>query len=925
MKSRRKAALGTDDPVEDCIGLALSGGGIRSATFNLGVLQALGEKGVLKLVDYLCTVSGGGYIGGCLSSLMTATSGSAKWKRDGKFDMGQKLPLRFPEQIHHLRTHGDFLILREGIARREVLRTVGTVLVGLVSTLGLFLSAMMAVAGLFVFLTAHLGGEQLWPVIMQEPVHLSWSMVFNRTALSFYAYSSVIGMVVTVVFWLRSFWWPPAYGRIPGQCGAREQASPDEKDPESTIPVSSAETVDEREQRTRLFEFVTVLAIIGMFSWVFFAPHLPGGEMADQPSESSAAAQQEHTPEEGAGGFAVRTDADSDLVAVIVNAEGAEQNDDEDKSTSHQHPNFGRLLVPTGYSLGIVIVTGFLYAILPNLRERQRKSKRETQTCKDWTSWDRSLFGAMVGIGLYFLATSLLCLAAILALWWAREQHQWIAGASLISLIASRMSIQNGSDSGIGKWLKKVPMRLILSSALLVALASVFLTIANLIVKVSPLLPTIRWLHFSTNNLYLVGGLTAIVIGTVLFLFTSWIVNFNKISPHYFYRDRLAEAYLRTDDHDITGNLGVVRDDQGLPLSILLKREDLNPAPYHLILSALNLTGSRDLARKDRKSDHFIFSPYYCGSTTTGYVDTQHYRSNQTRLSEAMTISGAAASSGMGYATSFAQAFAATLFNVRLGMWLVNPRIYAPPDQQSQDDQSIYIATERSVDSWRANRSTSMKKRDARVRKRHEHRIFWPKFLFREMIAATNAEDRLVNLSDGGHTGDNIGLYPLLQRRCRVIIAGDAECDPDYTFGSLTAAARQIFTDENVDVEMRLATIRPTEKEGLPSAHFAIGKISYPDDPEPGWIIYLKSSYTGTCEPATVTSYAVTHETFPHQSTADQFFDDDQFEAYRALGMHIAKHTIGEAERSGEVSQVDGLVNWCKKQWKDGNTQSEVS
>src|SRR5262249_35666474 len=47
----------------DLFGLAFSGGGIRSATFNLGVIQALSQIGLLKHVDYLSTVSGGGYIG----------------------------------------------------------------------------------------------------------------------------------------------------------------------------------------------------------------------------------------------------------------------------------------------------------------------------------------------------------------------------------------------------------------------------------------------------------------------------------------------------------------------------------------------------------------------------------------------------------------------------------------------------------------------------------------------------------------------------------------------------------------------------------------------------------------------------------------------------------------------------------------------
>ena len=52
----------------ELVGLALSGGGIRSATFCLGVIQALARAKRLTAVDYLATVSGGGYIGGWLSA-----------------------------------------------------------------------------------------------------------------------------------------------------------------------------------------------------------------------------------------------------------------------------------------------------------------------------------------------------------------------------------------------------------------------------------------------------------------------------------------------------------------------------------------------------------------------------------------------------------------------------------------------------------------------------------------------------------------------------------------------------------------------------------------------------------------------------------------------------------------------------------------
>ena len=53
------------------MGLALSGGGVRSATFNLGILQALAAHRTLRMVDYMSTVSGGGYIGAFLGRFYT--------------------------------------------------------------------------------------------------------------------------------------------------------------------------------------------------------------------------------------------------------------------------------------------------------------------------------------------------------------------------------------------------------------------------------------------------------------------------------------------------------------------------------------------------------------------------------------------------------------------------------------------------------------------------------------------------------------------------------------------------------------------------------------------------------------------------------------------------------------------------------------
>ncbi len=71
---RRKRAFSTDAAAErdqepeNLTGLALSGGGIRSALFNDGFLQALSHRGLLRYFDFLCSVSGGGYIAGHLAS-----------------------------------------------------------------------------------------------------------------------------------------------------------------------------------------------------------------------------------------------------------------------------------------------------------------------------------------------------------------------------------------------------------------------------------------------------------------------------------------------------------------------------------------------------------------------------------------------------------------------------------------------------------------------------------------------------------------------------------------------------------------------------------------------------------------------------------------------------------------------------------------
>ena len=82
-------------------GLALSGGGIRSASFCLGALQALDKAGVLKKIDYLSTVSGGGYIGTSLSAAMSRSKGD--------FPFTSSLTQDEPYGVQHIRNHSNYL------------------------------------------------------------------------------------------------------------------------------------------------------------------------------------------------------------------------------------------------------------------------------------------------------------------------------------------------------------------------------------------------------------------------------------------------------------------------------------------------------------------------------------------------------------------------------------------------------------------------------------------------------------------------------------------------------------------------------------------------------------------------------------------------------------------------------------------------
>lgn len=106
------------------VGMALSGGGIRSATYALGVLQRMAKLGVLKFVDLLSTSSGGGYLGASWSSLTADTDRFAFGSKEANFpfkfidndeDPDRQLFDRESDAVRHLRAHGNWLAPRLGL------------------------------------------------------------------------------------------------------------------------------------------------------------------------------------------------------------------------------------------------------------------------------------------------------------------------------------------------------------------------------------------------------------------------------------------------------------------------------------------------------------------------------------------------------------------------------------------------------------------------------------------------------------------------------------------------------------------------------------------------------------------------------------------------------------------------------------------
>lgn len=342
-------------------------------------------------------------------------------------------------------------------------------------------------------------------------------------------------------------------------------------------------------------------------------------------------------------------------------------------------------------------------------------------------------------------------------------------------------------------------------------------------------------------------------------LFFYRIFNANVLSLHGFYRDSLARVFVVRPR---PGAPDEFEQAKGLKLSELERGKTEAPygAPYPLINATLNVRGSEEGMLRYRKGVSFTFSPQFVGSSSTKYVATKAMETadEQLSLASAAAISAAAAGPNMGSFTSGWLSPLFTLLNLRLGYWLPHPD---------------------------------------HVRVRWLPQLPGARYILKEALGLVNVKSKFVNVSDGGHF-ENLGVYELLRRRCRLIVAVDGERDPEEQARALSTLMRLARIDLGVTIECEIQSFRDREGE-FEKQPWLWATIHYGEDENgkkmTGDLLYIKARVTGR-EPDYVYAYRKESPAFPHESTADQFFNEVQFECYRALGEHIGERVINESE-----------------------------
>ena len=791
----------------DLVGLALSGGGMRSAVFSLGAVQALARYGVLKDVDYLSTVSGGGYFGASLSALwadplpyddltqLDATPEKFPFAHPRPPSGGETRAVHGNESpaLKHVRGHSKLLGRGIGLFDAETWSTTGQFLVSAMLLWAIFLLPVITLAVL-AGLGVREGFEEMRPhVDWRDPMWITMAISPAVLAILALFFSSLASFAGDRVKWL--------------------------------LPAS--------------ISFATIAA--GLFVIAVFGIVTVQDSMNDVWTNRWPATMAALSPLALFGAYAV--------ISLFV--EGA-----TGRNATHIPHTVRSVLLPITAVLTLVLlvsagVWGFE---------------------KLWSGDVGKIIAAGTGVG-----------------------GATIAGISLSKLRDARLQ-EN-------KRIQRAALQIGVAAGGYVVLGLALCSWAWFLLSISDTHP--GW----------VFGLGASVAGFFVAV-TSFMHPLsrsllNGLSLNRAYTARVQKTWIvgavppdSTDESDATDKAATTdaTDDAkaahwakvwprpDITMKTLRNEKDREKAaseqtatdknacaetakrksppagPYQLICTAVSLPGSTSAKLLDRKADSFVIAPICSGSALTRWIPTKdHDELDDMGLAEATAISGAAVSPNMGKGTTRTLSIILTLLNVRLGRWLRNPR---------------------------PSTNTLVKKlfADAPLV------LYW-----KEMFGLATHDDGQIYLSDGGHF-ENLGLYELLRRRCKYIVAISADngaLDEAFDMGNLGRALRLARVDFGVEVDMGpLSPLMHNLKSGEVGSFFAAGEITYPsshprdelDESEKGTLIFIKSGIIEKkLTPDLLRHWKQDNPAFPYDTTGDQQFDQPQFESYRQLGYIAAR------------------------------------
>jgi patatin-like phospholipase len=368
------------------------------------------------------------------------------------------------------------------------------------------------------------------------------------------------------------------------------------------------------------------------------------------------------------------------------------------------------------------------------------------------------------------------------------------------------------------------------------------------------------------------------------------LLQLNRSSLHFFYRSRLARAYVsvgNSPEGDLDGAVKRAgandaprfkvsplaentreRTQQTTAVTSLVNGDDTCMAmyhphrhggPIHLVNCCINQTVDDRTGNfnADRNGIYLTVSSLGVETGTHGPVVGSDGWLSRTTLAEWVAVSGAAIGSGMGSMTRPGVAALCFLTGLRLGYWQGNLLDGAP---KGPTPFSKYRA------------------------------------LLQEMFARfPGLRNNDWYLSDGGHF-DNTGVYALLKRKLRLIVLADCGADPDYLFADVENLVRKARIDYDAAIEFidpaSLVTLAGTDAAwfGTPDSilaedgpqRFLLARISYDSGP-PGALLIVKPRRSPDM-PLDVAGYAGRESDFPQQSTSNQFFSESEWESYCALG-----------------------------------------